>query len=382
MISEFDAIPLETIALSPEIIRQAVALSETRAVENQWQAYLDAIAYLTICEWLHERSPNLDSAFASAKHSEEITNHQANIHYLKVSGFTLYILGTTPASEDVVEISTDILQPKIPMSGNNHDLSNTFIVIVEIYEEIEEALILGFSRHLQLVKHLADLKCDRIENTYQVPLSLFDSEPDRLLLYLQHLEPVPEYRTEAISEAPNITELILNTGLWLQEQLDDIAKNLAWSLLPAWQPSTSAMRSLVMVSPEMEMQTVISELARLKVKIPPDARSAYQDFQLGDRHLRLFATVWTEHNHTENPEWSILFVLGSQTAGAIPYGVRMRIRDQQQVLVDKRLESFSSDRYLYAVVTGNYDELFLVSISLPSGVMLTLPAFAFSPNAF
>ncbi|MBD2179334.1 DUF1822 family protein [Pseudanabaena sp. FACHB-1998] len=371
MISEFDAIPLEAIALSPETIRQAIALSQTSTVKNQWQAYLDAIAYLSVEEWLRDRLPN---------YLTEITNFQC----LQVHGFTIHALAITQSSCDFVEIPLEILQLPNNQSKPESWLGNSFIVIVEIQEEIEQALILGFSPYAQLVRDVAKLESDRMENTYQVPLSLFDSEPERLLLYLQHLEPVLETKTEAIAEAPqaNITELILNTGLWLQEQLDDIAQNLAWSLLPAWQPSASAMRSLVMYSPEMEMQTVISELARLTVEVPPDARSAYQEFQLGDRHLRLFATVWTERNDTENPEWSILFVLGSQTVGTIPYGVRMQIRDQQQVLVDKRLEISSSDRYLYAVVTGYYDELFSVSISLPSGVMLTLPAFAFSPNAF
>jgi hypothetical protein len=363
--------------LSPEIIHQAIALSQNAS--NQWQTYLDAIAYLTICEWLHERSPS----FASVKHSGDSTNCQANIHYLKVNGFTLYVLGKTPASDDLVEIPADILQPQIPISENNQASSNTFIVIVEIYEEIAEALILGFSHHLQLVKHLADLKRDRLENTYQVPLSLFDDQPERLLLYLQHLEPVFETvnasQPEAIAESAqvNMTELILNTGLWLQSQLDEIAQTLAWQLLPTWQPNyASALRS-----PATELQTIVSEVARLTVDIPAHARAAYQDFQLGDRHLRLYATVWANSDRTENHEWSLLLVLGSQSSNEIPYGVRMRIRDRQQVLVDRRLEPNTSDLYLYACVTGELNEVFTVSISLPSGVMLTLPAFAFYPNA-
>jgi hypothetical protein len=269
------------------------------------------------------------------------------------------------------------------MRENNQASSNTFIVIVEIYEEIAEALILGFSSHLQLVKHLADLKRDRLENTYQVPLSLFDDQPERLILYLQHLEPVLETtnasQPEAIAESSqvNMTELILNTGLWLQSQLDEIAQTLAWQLLPTWQPNyASALRS-----PATEMQTIISELARLTADIPAHAKAAYQDFQLSDRHLRLYATVWANGDRIENPEWSLLLVLGSQSSNEIPYGVRMRIRDQQQVLVDRRLEPNTSDLYLYACVTGEQNEVFTVSISLPSGVMLTLPAFAFYPNA-
>lgn len=377
MLSDFEMLPIESIALSPEIIHQAIALSQNAS--NQWQTYLDAIAYLTICEWLHERSPS----FASVKHSGDITNCQANIHYLKVNGFTLYVLGKTPASDDLMEIPADILQPQIPISENNQASSNTFIVIVEIYEEIEEALILGFSSHLQLVKHLADLKRDRLENTYQVPLSLFDDQSERLLLYLQHLEPVLETinasQPEAIAESSqvNMTELILNTGLWLQSQLDEIAQTLAWQLLPTWQPNyASALRS-----PATELQTIVSEVARLTVDIPAHARAAYQDFQLGDRNLRLYATVWANGDCTENPEWSLLLVLGSQSSNEIPYGVRMRIRDQQQVLVDRRLEPNTSDLYLYACVTGEQNEVFTVSISLPSGVMLTLPAFAFYPIA-
>ncbi|MFM7885773.1 MAG: DUF1822 family protein [Pseudanabaena sp.] len=135
MLSEFETIPIEAIALSPEIMQQAIAISQN--ADNQWQTYLDAIAYLTICEWLRERLPNLDS--------EAITNRQAHLHYLEVNDFTLYIFGTTPASGDMVEIPTDILQPQSPMRESTHSLSNTFIVIVEIYEEIEQALILGLA---------------------------------------------------------------------------------------------------------------------------------------------------------------------------------------------------------------------------------------------
>lgn len=377
MISELETIPIEAIALSPEIMQQAIAISQN--ADHQWQTYLDAIAYLTICEWLHERSPNLDSAF------EEITNRQANIHYLKVNGFTLYVLGTMPASGDV-EIPADILQPESPISGIKYNLNNTFIVIVEIYEEIEQALILGFSPHLQLVKHLADLnvdlKCDRLENTYQVPLSLFDDEPERLLLYLQNLEPIKALPLATITESSvNITELILNTGLWFQEQLDEIAQNLAWHLLPAWKPNYGlGMRSLGLRSAEMELETIIGELTRLSVQVPSSAKTAYQDFQLGDRHLRLYATVWADGNCSTNPEWSLLLVLGCQAIGEIPYGVRMRVRDQQQVLIDRQLDEPSQDLYLYGCVTGDRAETFSVSISLPSGVMLTLPAFAFHPN--
>ncbi len=384
MLSEFETIPIEAIALSPEIMQQAIALSQNAA--NQWQTYLDAIAYLTICEWLHERSPNLDAG--------DITNRQANLHYLEVNGFTLYVFGTTPASGDMVEIPADILQLQSPVNAN-HNLSNTFIVIVEIYEEIEQALILGFSRHLQLVKHLAermvDLKCDRLDDTYQLPLSLFTNEPERLLLYLQNLEPIKTSPIATVTELPpvNITELILNTGLWFQEQLDDIAQNLAWHLLPTWQPNYGlGMRSLGLRSSEMELETIINELTHLNVQVPPAAKAAYQDFQLGDRHLRLYATVWAtvwsegnfSTNLEANPEWSLLLVLGCQAIGEIPYGVRMQVRDQQKVLIDRQLDRKSQDLYLYACVTGDRTETFSVSISLPSGVMLTLPAFAFHPN--
>lgn len=385
MLSEFETIPIDAIALSPEIMQKAIALSQK--ADNQWQTYLDAIAYLTICEWLHERLPNLDSALDSG----EVTNRQANLHYLEVNGFTLYILGITPSSGDMVEIPANILQSQSSKGENNHNSSNTFIVIVEIYEEIAQALILGFSRHLHLVKHLADLivdlKGDRFENAYQVPLSLFDDEPERLLLYLQNLEPIKALPKENVEESPvNITELILNTGLWLQEQLDDIAQNLAWHLLPTWQPNYGlGMRSLGVRSSEMELETIISELTHLNVQVPPYAKAAYQDFQLGDRHLRLYATVWADSNYSTNleanPEWSLLLVLGCQPIGEIPYGVRMRVRDQQKVLIDRQLDQTSQDLYLYACVTGDRNETFSVSISLPSGVMLTLPAFAFHPNA-
>ncbi|GBO51594.1 hypothetical protein APA_558 [Pseudanabaena sp. lw0831] len=370
MISEFDTIPLDAIALSPDLIRHALALSQSdnksanKNANSQWQDCIDAIAYLSIGEWLRDRLSNI---------SLDVT--EANC--FQVNGFTIYVLAMTRSAGDSVEIPINV----IDLETTNSKHSNLFIVAVEIQEEIEQALVLGFIRHAQLIEHLPEL--DRLDNTCQVPLSLFDDQPERLLLYLQHLEPVLEtvraFQPEAITELPqvNMTELILNTGLWLQSQLDEIAQTLAWQLLPTWQPNyASALRS-----PATELQTIVSEVARLTVDIPPHARAAYQDFQLGDRHLRLYATVWADGDRTENPEWTLLLVLGSQSSNEIPYGVRMRIRDQQQVLVDRRLEPNTNDIYLYACVTGEQNEAFTVSISLPSGVMLTLPAFAFYPNA-
>ncbi|PZO38672.1 MAG: hypothetical protein DCF19_15840 [Pseudanabaena frigida] len=356
MISEFDTIPLEAIALSPELLRQAIALSQS--ANNQWQAYLDAIAYLSVSEWLRDRLPN---------NSLDISN--ANC--LQVNGFTVYVLAMTQSAGDLVEIPRNIIDLDKTYANN----SNLFIVVVEIQEEIEQALILGFIRHIQLIEYLSK----RERNTFQVPLALFDDEPERLLLYLQHLEPVKALQPEAIKESSPVSmnELILNTGLWLQEQLDEVAKTLSWYLLPTCQPNyVSAMRA-----PAMELQTIFSEVALLALNIPDRARSAYQDFQLGDRYLRLYATVWTDDNRSGISEWSLLFVLGSQTIGEIPDGVRMRIRDRHQILVDRRLEPNTNDLYLYACVTGDRDEIFSVSISLPSGVMLTLPAFAFHPDA-
>jgi Protein of unknown function (DUF1822) len=362
MISEFEALSLEAIALSPDLIRQAIAISQNAI--NQWQAYLDAIAYLSIKEWLRDRL---------SYRALDVTK----TNYLEVNGFTIQVLAMTRSAGDAVEIPINIIDLETTYSKH----SNLFIVAVEIQEEIEQALILGFIRHTLLIEQLPELDCR--DDAYQIPLSLFDDQPERLLLYLQHLEPVLEAvrdpQPAAIAELPqvNMTELILNTGLWLQSQLDEIAQTLAWQLLPTWQPNyASALRS-----PATELQTIVSEVTRLMVDVPDHARAAYQDFQLGDRNLRLYATVWANGDRTENPEWSLLLVLGSQSSNEIPYGVRMRIRDQQQVLVDRRLEPNTSDLYLYACVTGEQNEVFTVSISLPSGVMLTLPAFAFYPNA-
>ena len=364
MISEFETIPLESIALSSTIIRQAIALSQS--ANNRWQAYLDALAYLTIEKWLSDRLPHL-----SPQHTlEDITSSK----YLQIRDFILYILAITQSSGDRVEVHRNFINPNFATAQNR----NAFIVVVEIQEEIEQAVILGFSHYSQFIEYLQTSECDH-DNTYQVPISLFEYEPERLLLYLQHLEPITASQLEPITELPQvkITELILNTGLWLQEKLDEVAQNLSWHLLPAYAPM---MRSSDLRSPREELETIVSEVERLHVQVPPSAKAAYQDFQLGDRHLRLYATVWTDSKFSENPEWSLLLVIGSQAINEIPHGVRMRVRDQQQVLVDRRLEANSKDLYLYACVTGNQNEAFTVSISLPSGVMLTLPAFAFYPT--
>ncbi|NJN87157.1 MAG: DUF1822 family protein [Leptolyngbyaceae cyanobacterium SL_7_1] len=176
-----------------------------------------------------------------------------------------------------------------------------------------------------------------------------------------------------------LSQRAMNVGLWLRDQLDDVATELAWVLLPAFTPANSPLRSMIEV-----VRTVTTELERSGMAIAPDARAAYRDLNWGKLALRLYAMTWAlpsePSSRHSSAEWTLLLLLGAQPNATLPAGVQLRVEDQLHVLVD-RVSQAAPDAYLYARVVGNWDEQFWVTLTLPNGITVTLPPFAFSPDA-
>ena len=59
----------------------------------------------------------------------------------------------------------------------------------------------------------------------------------------------------------------------------------------------------------------------------------------------------------------------------------LQIRQGDEVLTVQTLAANSDANYLYAQVLGNWDEQFTLDVMPPGGTPLTLPTFAFDPNA-
>jgi hypothetical protein len=171
-----------------------------------------------------------------------------------------------------------------------------------------------------------------------------------------------------------ITQPALNAGRWLWDELDDLAQGLSWVLLPSF-ASASAMRPIR--SPEEEFEVIVTQLRQGGLEIPIQARGAYQDILLAGIPLRMYAVTWHLVAESQHPEWSLLLILGAPALSSLPSNIKLRVSDQTGILDELGLNVESEDSYIFTRVVGNWDEKFLVSVSLMDGVEVTLPPFAF-----
>ena len=176
-----------------------------------------------------------------------------------------------------------------------------------------------------------------------------------------------------------ITRTAINVKTWLSEELDELAKELSWTLLPT--PAANGLRDLETISresPVEEFAAIITQLKASGEDIPETARGAYQDFNLASHALRLFAVTWDVAEIEDVPEWSLLLVLGAQPDNYLPQGLKLEVKESDTVLDDKIVAENTDDSYVYTQVIGELNEQFIVSIILADGTAFTFPNFVFN----
>jgi hypothetical protein len=367
----------EGISLEPEQIDWALELSQQAPTEaERWQTYLSALALLGVQEWLQQRSPELvltSDWLPGARHPAIKTGQALSqqLCRLQIGEFKLYLLLTDCLNDPMVTIPKAIVDLS--------DFAPDFYLLVEVLEELAEVRVYGYLPQIQLAQSSQLQPQD--SQTALLPVSQFTPEVDSLLLHLRHSD-VTALRQSAAQSAPSpLPSRTINVGAWLRNQLDRAAEELAWMLVPpaALNLSGAMMSVRSARSPVEDLDAVISELVRKqKLTISPEARSAYWDFQLGTAAMRLYVLGWIETPaDLDQPEWSLLLILGAQSGNHLPSGTTLKVEDATQVLAEEQL---NQSPYLYAQIVGTWDEQFRVTIALPSGEELTLPSFAFNPN--
>ena len=302
---DFEAFPVEAIALEPAHIQRAIQISSSIPNESQqWQTYLNALALFAFEQWLNERASDiaLESENSTVLQPQFANVFQA-VANLTVGSFKLCLIATGSLTDESVIIP----QPVIDLP----EFAAHFYVLIEIQEEWEQAKIRGFLRRDRLTSKRDSLNLEPNQDwTYSVPLAWFESEVDRLLLYLRCLEPgaillpeIPSDRVAALStvqaeletllpllqsretalwqvlnwqqgaavltnpellewvyklqtEEPSelrnylsdllnlLTQKTVNVARWLQDQIDELAQGLSWVLMPpTFVPATVSMRS-------------------------------------------------------------------------------------------------------------------------------------------
>ncbi|OCR02321.1 hypothetical protein BCD67_20190 [Oscillatoriales cyanobacterium USR001] len=431
---DFESWQTEAIALTPAAIQQAIQLSsKIPNQKQQWQAYLNILALFAFTQWSEEKAPLLSiNQENSSILQPQYTNFIEAVCNLQVGDFKICLLAMGSLTDDEISLPRPALE--IP------EFTAHFYVIVEVSEEIEAATIIGFMRYDQLIERFRAINLPADSDwTYPLPLSWFNPNTDDLMLYLRCLEstaivlPVPPVRRPAtlsaiqaqlspilpqlqsgkreiwqlinwqqateiltnppllnwlhqelisLNQPPKLTQKILNVGLWLRDEIDDLARELSWVLLPAFNSEKLGLAGgTAMRSPIEELEAIVTQLERRGTAISPAARGACKTFDLASTPLRLYALSWPLLSVENIPEWKLLLILGGSPTGTrLPNGVTMQVSDNVSLLVEQVLKPNTVEPYLYSLVAGTWDEQFTVTIALNNGASLTLPSFAFRPH--
>mgnify|MGYP001800033892 FL=1 len=430
---EFQQLPPEAVSLSRSQIIRAIELSDRINNESkQWQIYLNALSLSAFETWLESRGSSFNINLSECTVLQSASaNLITNVTNLKIGEYRICIITTGNFIDEQVDISQIVvdLPEYIPH----------FYVLVEVIEEEEKAVIQGFLSYQEfLIKQQnVNLTPDSDWN-YEIPLTWFCNEPDRLLLYLNCLAPeaislpaIPTNRIEnldlakeqlikilpqlqknelsqvltweqatAVLTSPELIDWIYNLQIQsetlsttsVEKHLSDIFKLITqpainvgrwlWDELDTlaeqtWNLLPNIAPQPVMRTPVEEFTVISSQLQQRGLEIPVQARGAYQDLSLAGVPLRLYAVTWHLLSETEPNSWTLLLILGTPALETLPPNLKLRVSDQTGILVEQEVNPELGNSYLFTRVVGNFDEKFLVSVNLGDGVEITLPSFAF-----
>ncbi len=439
---DFEALPIEAVDLSPEMINQAIELSSNIPnEERQWQTYLNALALYGFEEWLNSRATDLSINRQQCSILQPPTANVIDaVCNLKVNEFKLCLIATGSLTDEEVTLPRAIV-----------DLAEFvphFYVLVEVQEELSIATVQGFLSHEQLVNGEGTVNLQAEEDwTYQLPLSCFDGEPDVLLLNLRCLEPaaIPlpssvSDRSMQLSRMRSELEAVLpqlqspERQLWQVLSWEQGAAVLSTPELLNWlyQVQKQAGETSALASLQSHLKDILQLLTQPAVNVgrwlwdeldefaqelswvllPPSfalesamrqrMRSPAEEFKAIVRELDqsgLEISPQARGAYRELtlagfplrlyaltwpllsgtvPEWTLLLVLGAPFETSLPHGLKLRVSDQTGVLVERVLEGDDNSSYFFTSVIGSWDEKFIVTVSLAPGITQTLPPFSFN----
>ena len=400
--------------LSTEHFQQAARLSQLIHFSQQrWQVYINALAVLGFQEWLKERAPDLQlRTKQSSIWQPEYANLLPAACNIWVDNFKICII---TGSNLIDEHNIPFAVFDIPR------FTAHFYVLMQVIEEKEQVAITGFISYEQYCRYQQTAQLP-IESdwTYTIPQSWFNSESNSLLLNLRCLSadaielPViqdnPEIdnatelkqkllKLESQLQNQNLWQLLtvqegidllnnselvdwvyqtikpspiqplINVGNWLSNKLDEIANEIGWVLMPSLR--LSELRSLE------NFEQVRTGLEQQGVHIPANAKGAYRDLECNEStSLRLYAITWLLNENSDNSEWVLLIVLGSQPQKIMPETLKLEVRDETELLFEQEVKD-TTQNILYAQVVGNWGERFWINIIVDENTLIEIPPFGF-----
>jgi Protein of unknown function (DUF1822) len=347
---------------------------------------------LSFKQWIAHRAPDLTLEDRRCSLFQSPPN--VPVSDLEVGKFKLCLLATGGLNDAWVDLSARVL-----------DQPHHFYVWMEVLEDLDQVRIMGYFEQTQLAQaqHAQPLSITP-EKTCLIPTDWFQPNLDSLLLALRCLSPaaiplapsqssvamstaVPKAVTSAKAAIPHPASLFAHTSIsnavhWFQDRWEVLSDELSWVLLPPITPMAPAFRSRL--SPTMrsaieEFEAIALQLEANGITVPVQSEGRYQDLPIEGTALRLYALsgIADDSDEADEPEWTLLIVLGPQPGTPKPIGTKLLILDKEQLLVEQTLTAESEATYLYSQVTGSLEEPFWVAIDTgQADDVLMLPPFS------
>ncbi len=364
---DFIPVATETIMLTDRSTQWAQSVCrDITDTDEQWHSFLRALAIAGFEQWLNQSNNQLPITYAQ----DIAPGINAN---LQVGDFRLCILPMGVLQDDPMMIPATAVQ--------GQDKAHLY-VLVEVHEEVDQVLVAAGLRHDQLKKYIEQNLQPEAKN-YGVPVSQFTVSPEKLLLYLSCLQPeaiiptVVEDGKTIASSIKSAAARVINTGKWLQGQLDAVADELTWQLVPVLSPSYGFRTMGKTDTPIEKLSKIVEGLNNRGVEIPTDATGAYGPVTVGDMTCQVYSLVWAL---PDTKEWSLFMLLGPVDDQRLPVGTELQVSDENTVLSRRDVSHDAMTTYLYTQAFGTLDEQFTVAISSPNGETLILPPFRFEPS--
>jgi Protein of unknown function (DUF1822) len=170
------------IPLTAAQIAEAVRISEpVTDRELQWQVYLGALALASFISWLDERDDELTIDTSQCPLLSGVPKIGA-ASQLQIGGFKVCVIAKGGLDGDYVNIPQAILKDSAETAQ--------FYVVVEVLEEISQAVMYGFLRSDRLEQYFnAEPLADFSDGTCDLPISWLNLEFDELVSYLRCFNP-------------------------------------------------------------------------------------------------------------------------------------------------------------------------------------------------
>ena len=242
-LTDFRLLSTESIWLELEDFDRAKNISKRISHESsQWQVYLNTLALAALEKWLKERMPE-----QSISTSEEVIE---NTGRLNLGEFKVCAIATDNLLDELVKLPANVVE--------SPELTSHFYAIVEVLEEQEEVVFRGCLNYDQLIDYRDRLNLQSQDNFYQLPLSLFDTEPNHLLSYCRFLEPT------SISLPVEVTNMTTATSKeYIQKSTTKLSQWLQNVYDETWQTIDSLLQPQVNL--EYGLRNVDEEVKRAKL---------------------------------------------------------------------------------------------------------------------